>query len=268
MGESEVRRKRDDDNYVEVFDTADWPRLDRSLDGRPAWIPQRWRGTRFDPGVHGGAALVVVGVLALVVVFFTVFRDRPVAQAVPPLPVVEKSAPSTDTVPTGEVSPLETGGPPAELVVSVVGLVHAPGLVKLPDGSRIADALTAAGGVREGGDTLALNLAQRLADGDQVVVGVDGGELPATAGPAGGLAGSGGRAGSGGGADAAAGSVVDLNTADQSALDSLPGVGPVTAAAILEWRTANGKFTSVDQLGEVDGIGPVRLEKLRDLVSV
>lgn len=246
----------EDSHSVQVFDTADWPRLEEPDGAAPSWVPRRWRAVRFDPGRHGAAALVTLGALALAVVFFSVWHDRPRAQAVPPLPVVEATS-----SPSGRPSSAETEPPksPPDVVVSVVGLVHVPGLVHLPDGARIADALAAAGGVREGGDTIALNLAQRVVDGDQVVVGVDTGEPPVSTGPEGpqGVSGS-----------AAAPGLVDLNSADESALESLPGVGPVTASAIIAWRTANGEFTSVDQLGEVDGIGPVRLEKLRSLVDV
>jgi competence protein ComEA len=150
-----------------------------------------------------------------------------------------------------------------EIVVSVVGLVSTPGLVQLLPGSRVADALAAAGGVRTGGDTLALNLAQRLSDGDQIVVGV---AAPVAAPSAVGGVSTPGAAPADG--KATTGGLVDLNTATETELDALPGVGPVTAAAIIAWRTTNGKFTDVAQLGEVDGIGPVRLEKLRSQVTV
>ena len=154
--------------------------------------------------------------------------------------------------------------PPEALVVSVVGLVRTPGLVNLHSGSRIADALAAAGGVLDGAETVGLNLAQKLADGDQIVVGAadqSGGVSASSSTTAGGT--SPAAAGDSGGAG-----LVNLNTATEAELDGLPGVGPVTAAAIISWRTSNGKFTDVEQLGEVDGIGPARLAKLRVLVSV
>lgn len=250
----------DDDRPAPVFDTADWPRLEEPIGARHAWVPERWRRLRFDPGRHGAAALVAVGMIALAIVFFSVWRDRPVAHAVPPLPAVDEVESKAMSRPllTSEVR--ESPAAPPDVVVSVVGLVHTPGLVELPDGARIADALAAAGGVREGGDTLALNLARRLSDGDQVVVGVESGEPPVSTGPSDPQNGSDGAT--------AVPDVVNLNSADESELDSLPGVGPVTASAIIAWRTDNGEFTSVEQLGEVDGIGPVRLAKLRSLVEV
>lgn len=228
--------------------------------------------------------LVAVGLVAAVVAAISVWRDRPTAQAVPPLPVVEvreqqgEQDKATAPAPAGtsvdpSASPSSPPPPPAaeQIVVSVVGLVHQAGLVRLPPGSRVADALAAAGGPRPGADVLGLNMAERVDDGDQILVGAgapDGG--PTTVGSA--------RIGSGatGGGDAASGGAkppgkagkVNLNTADEAALDALPGVGPVTAAAIVSWRQSNGKFTDIEQLGEVDGIGPTRLAKLRELVTL
>jgi competence protein ComEA len=160
------------------------------------------------------------------------------------------------------------------VVVSVVGLVHTPGLVTLAPGARIADALQAAGGAVDGADTIGLNMARPLGDGEQIVVGL----APVSGQPA--VLGSSVAPGStsvsrtsppGPGSSrvpSKPGGVLDLNTATVEQLDGLPGVGPVTAAAIVAWRQANGRFTSVDQLGDVDGIGPARLDKLRPLVRV
>ena len=156
--------------------------------------------------------------------------------------------------------------------MSVVGLVHKPGLVTLASGARIADAVTTAGGALDGADLIGLNMARRVADGEQIIVGIAAppGE-PTTMGssvasepsppaPAGEPTTT--------GSAAAPGGLVDLNTATLEQLDTLPGVGPVTAAAIIAWRDANGSFTSVDQLADIDGIGPARLEKLRAQVHV
>jgi competence protein ComEA len=149
-----------------------------------------------------------------------------------------------------------------EVVVHVAGAVVSPGVRRLPPGSRVTDALDAAGGALPGADLPRINLAALLVDGQQVYVPKPGEEVPvAAAGVPGGV----GAAGSGGPVPGAA---VDLNTATAEQLDTLPGVGPATAAAIIAHREQHGPFTSVDQLLDVRGIGEARLEQLRDLVSV
>jgi competence protein ComEA len=140
-------------------------------------------------------------------------------------------------------------GPP--VLVHVVGAVRTPGLYKLKDGSRVADAVARAGGATAKADLALVNLAAPVADGTQVVV-------PAKAPPA--------AAAAGGSAPARAGPV-HLNTATVEELDALPGVGPVTAQKIIEFRQENGAFASVDELDAVPGIGPARLEELRKLVA-
>ncbi|MDH6194766.1 competence protein ComEA [Mycobacterium frederiksbergense] len=229
---------------------------DSTSDGPSGWLA----AARADPGRAGVVALAVVGVLAVLVTVFTLIRDKPppvTAANLPPVQMVSAASPT----PTG------TAGP---VVVSVIGLVHKPGLVTLEEGTRIADALAAAGGPLDGADLIGLNMARRLTDGEQIVVGiaaplgrptsmgssVTGGTSAASTAPA-----------APANAPGAPGQV-DLNSATAEQLDALPGVGPVTAAAIVAWRDAHGRFGSVDQLGEVDGIGPARLEKLRALVRV
>lgn len=230
----------------------------------PLRLIDRLRAARWQTGRGGTAALGVVGVVAALVAFVVVWREQPVPQAVPPLPSVVTGSEPAAVPPAGAAAP-----PPApeELVVSVVGLVGAPGLVTVVPGARVADALTAAGGALPGADLAGINLAQRVADGDQIVVGVLPPDPPP---PASGVSSAG--AGTSGGSSATAseggGGPVNLNTADVAALDALPGVGPVTAAAIIGWREANGPFADVEQLGEVDGIGPARLARLRALVTV
>jgi competence protein ComEA len=144
-----------------------------------------------------------------------------------------------------------------EVVVDVTGRVRSPGLVTLPAGSRVADAVAAAGGLRPGTDRTGLNLARPLVDGEQVLVGVRSAPWPQPPEPS--------QATSGG---VPAAAPVDVNTATLEQLDVLPGIGPVTAQAILDWRSAHGAFTSVDELLEVDGIGEVTLADIRDLVTV
>ena len=135
----------------------------------------------------------------------------------------------------------------ATILVHVIGAVASPGLVKLPQGARVADAIAAAGGLRGDADPAELNLASLVSDGSQVVIGT-------TSAPRGELR-EGSTAAVGVGTVAAAGAVVDLNTATLAQLDTIPGVGPVTAQAILDYRTKRGRFTKVEELQEVDGIG-------------
>ena len=147
----------------------------------------------------------------------------------------------------------------AELFVHVSGAVAAPGLYRLADGSRVVDAIAAAGGFADEADEAGVNLARPVSDGEQLVVPVVGAEEP---GGAGGSGGSGGAGGSGGDGK------VDLNRATVAELDTLPRIGPALAARIIEWREANGRFTSVEDLLAVPGIGDKMLEALRPLVRV
>lgn len=235
-------------------------------DSPPAAGPAAWLARiRADPGRAGIVALGAVGVVAVLVTVLTLVGDRSPAVVSAKLPPVEPAS-SAAAMPAPEAA--------EPVVVSVVGLVHTPGLVTLEPGARIADALDAAGGALDGADMLGLNMARRVADGEQIVVGI--GAPPGQPTEMGssvvaGADGAAGGAAAGPPASAAPGGPtgpVDLNTATVEQLDTLPGIGPVTAAAIVSWRDSNGRFTSVDQLGEVDGIGPVRLAKLRDLVLV
>ena len=145
-----------------------------------------------------------------------------------------------------------TGLPSSRVVVDVVGAVRRPGLYRLAQGSRIADALTRAGGATGKAELAQVNLAAPLADGEQVVVPKRG-----TAGVAAGASQS---------SPGAPAAPVQLSTATLEQLDSLPGVGPVTAQKILDYRQKHGAFQSVDELDAVPGIGPKRLDQLRDLV--
>jgi competence protein ComEA len=145
-----------------------------------------------------------------------------------------------------------TGLPSSRVVVDVVGAVRRPGLYRLAQGSRIADALTRAGGATTRADLAQVNLAAPLADGEQVVVPRRGAGIVPT--------------GAGLGSAAGPAAPVQLSTATLEQLDSLPGVGPVTAQKILDYRQEHGAFQSVDELDAVPGIGPKRLEQLRELV--
>ncbi|GEL96206.1 hypothetical protein CCO02nite_28640 [Cellulomonas composti] len=194
-------------------------------------------------------AVVAVVALALVAggVALRVAAGRPGAPVVLPVPAPTTSAPAqVEADPDATVV--------GELVVDVVGAVTHPGVVRLPAGARVVDALAAAGGALPEADLPRLNLARPLVDGEQVVV-LRPGEQPASAA----------TVPDGAAPDAPA--VVDLNTADAAALDALPGIGPVLAARIVEYR-AEHPFGTVDDLEDVPGIGPTLLEELRDLVRV
>jgi len=177
--------------------------------------------------------------------------------------------PSTASEPSaqGETSGAVTASgaeSPGRLVVDVAGKVHHPGIVELAQGSRVVDAIAAAGGALPGVSLVSLNLARLLVDGEQIVVGVRVPVLVGAPPPSGsGLPGSGY-----GTTTTPAIERVQLNTATSEQLDTLPGIGPVTAQAILQWRADNGPFTSVDELLEVSGIGDATLGDIRPYVYV
>lgn len=196
---------------------------------------------------------------ALAVTSWWLVRAKETAVVTPvaaPAVVGESSGGASPAATPGGGVPSPATGTAAEVVVDVAGKVRRPGLVVLPAGSRVADALEAAGGARRGVDLQPLNLARVLVDGEQIVVGAP----PGTATPGGTSVPT--------PSDGAPGGLVNLNTATQPELEELPGVGPVTAAAIIEWRTRHGGFASVEDLLEVSGIGEVTLERLAPLVTV
>ncbi|MFC8394652.1 helix-hairpin-helix domain-containing protein [Streptomyces sp. NPDC057238] len=219
----------------------------------PLWVQTRC-------GLERRSVIALSALLVLAVGFavqhFWAGRTQPVRA-----PEVVRAA-----VPHGERSTDGEGGRSAghtakagasagpEIVVDVSGKVRDPGIHRLPAGSRVEDALRAAGGVRPGTRTDTLNRARFLVDGEQVVVG---GPVPAAAAPGG---------GTGTAAGAGPTAPVSLNTATLDQLDALPGVGPVLAQHILDYRTRNGGFHAVDELREVNGIGDRRFADLRNLV--
>ena len=178
-----------------------------------------------------------------------------------PAPPVESLMPRATPVP----APTSTG--PATVVVHVAGAVVRPGVYTLPAGSRVVDAVTAAGGAVRGADLAAVNLAIVLVDTEQVYIPLLGREGSRALVAPRLRPGSGGGAG-GGAANNGPSAKVDLNTATAEQLDALPGVGPATAAAIVDHRTRHGPFASVDGLLDVAGIGETKLAALRDLVVV
>jgi competence protein ComEA len=236
-------------------------------------IPIGLRGAAVDPTLRGAVGLAVLALVAALIALGLVWRGAPRPVAVPEAPAVVGAPAGAAPGSTASASP----SPPATaagLVVDVAGKVRRPGVVTLPAGARVADALRSAGGVLPGTDTSALSLARKLVDGEQVLV--TGRPGPPAAAPSGGAAGSGdtATAGSGGaasgtsGADPSSAGPLDLNAATVEQLDGLPGVGPVLAGRIIEWRTAHNGFASVDQLREVKGLGGKTGTELLPLVRV
>jgi competence protein ComEA len=199
--------------------------------------------------VGAGAVAVAIGIAAWLVVRSQA-APVPVPDAVPEaMPAAEPLVEAPDAGATAAAA-----APDAELTVDVAGRVRRPGIAVLPAGSRVVDALKAAGGARRGVDLTGLNLARQLVDGEQILVG-----LPAPSGVA---------ASVGAPDSSPAGPLVNLNTADETTLETLPGVGPVTAAAIVAWRTEHGGFTAVEELLEVDGIGDATLAEIAPHVTI
>jgi len=190
------------------------------------------------------AGLLVVAVIVLLGSRFLL--HRPSASAALERPIVGSAEAGSGRAPA----------PSPKLVVYVVGAVHRPGLYRVPTGSRVADAVSQAGGLTRRADSAGVNLAAPVADGEQLVVPA---RLPVAVAAAQG-------APVGGVGSAAPAGPVQLSVATAEQLDSLPGIGPVTAEKIVAYRTAHGAFRSVDELDEVPGIGPSRVEQLRGLV--
>ena len=188
--------------------------------------------------------LATIAVAASVLLVWWLLSGRPeTSEPAAPLAFGESSATAGSPKP-----------PAAELIVDVVGKVRKPGIVTVPKGSRVYQAIEAAGGLKGRVDTASLNMARVLTDGEQILVGLEPADAPAAA--------------AGDSSGSPAGPKVNLNTATAEQLDTLPGVGPVTAQAILDWREENGRFGSVEDLLDVKGIGDATLAELRDHVSV
>ncbi|MDX6221833.1 MAG: competence protein ComEA [Frankiales bacterium] len=197
---------------------------------------------RLEPARTGVAALLVLGLIAAAAAGVMLVRAQPSAS---PTTLPTRASSSSHTVVSGSPSPS------AMLWVDVTGKVHHPGVFKLRTGSRVVDAVRAAGGALAGTSLDSLNLAAKLTDGQQVAVGA----AAAAVAPA------------AGGAPGAATAPVNLNTATVEQLQTLPGIGPVLAQRIIDYRTAHGPFASVDGLQQVGGIGPSKFSQLKDHVS-
>lgn len=255
--------------------------LDESRDPRPLELPSTLAGGRYGVSRQAivGVALVVAVAVAMLAGRTVLARQDAAPQpvATSPTGVGATSAEFDDeptTAPAGAsatpgAAPTTPGGAPtptAVVTVHVVGQVRRPGIVTLDAGARVADAIEEVGGATGRADLDGVNLARLLVDGEQVVVPKPGETAPPAGAPA-----QGPPAGGGAGAPGAApapGTPVNLNTADLATLETLPGVGPVLAQRILDWRTEHGRFTAVEELGEVSGIGDKIYAQLAPEVTV
>ncbi len=211
--------------------------------GLPDPVPPRAGGFRgvfaaLDPGRRGVRSLAAVALIAIAVAGFFAWRARPRVE-----PVAASPQPAAAASPSGSAAPV---------VVAVSGRVQHPGLVRLPAGARVADAIDAAGGALPDTDLSSVNLARKVADGELIAIGVP--APPGAAAPA----------ASGG----AGGGPLNLNTATEAQFEALPGIGPVLAQHIVDYRTKHGQFRSVDELKQVDGLGAARFAQLKPLVTV
>ena len=256
---------------------------ERDEDVRGGWIPEsirpeRLRDARWTLSPRHVVVLAAVLAIGLSWAAWQVFRARPetLPDTRPPTtvtsgaPVAQPGGSSPDAAqPSPGTQPPSTGatqgspGVPGQtagvvVVVDVAGKVRRPGLVRAPAGSRVADVLTLAGGPLPGVDLTTLNLARQVTDGEQIIVGQPNPPPPTTA-PG---------ATTSSAPTAPPNTPVNLNTATLDQLDALPGVGPVLAQRILDYRTQNGPFTTIDQLQEVPGVGPKKFDSLKPHVRL
>ncbi|MFI5916593.1 helix-hairpin-helix domain-containing protein [Dactylosporangium sp. NPDC051541] len=211
------------------------PKRDDDYPWDEAFQERRRPLAAFDPGRPGWRVLLAVAVVVVVGAAGLFWWKRPQVSAAPPVGAVSAAGPSA-------------APSPVVLIVSVTGKVNRPGLVRLPAGSRVADAIEAAGGVANGVDLAGLNLARKVVDGEMIAVGITP-PPAAAAGPTG-------------------GGLVDLNTASVADLRTLPGIGEVLAQRIIDYREAHGGFRAVTDLRQVEGIGDAKFKQLKDRVTV
>lgn len=216
-------------------------------------------------------ALAVVAAFVVVISAFLAWRARPSTVSVAPGAAIPATAGAGGGPPTNSAAAVQPSasaiGAATMLVVAVEGKVRHPGLVRLPPGSRIADAIDAAGGAEPGTDLSFVNLAQKVVDGELIVIGVTPpGGVAATTGT--GSSGAGGSGAGGPSGTAQPGAPINLNAATEADLDTLPGIGPALAQRIIDYRTQHGAFRSVDELRNVSGIGDAKFAEIKDLVTV
>lgn len=244
--------------------TTRWGRLVRR------WVPVSVREAHTRPDKPSGLVLALVAAAAAALAAVGVWWSQPAPTQLPePGPQLLPAAVSDNSVSTAQEPEARPGEkevetadaqpavvpPSGPILVSVTGRVQHPGLVTVDSSARVADAIAAAGGVLDDDDLTGLNLARILNDGDSVVVG----------GPHGSIVES--EVDTDNGHATIDAGRVNINTADQTELETLPGVGPVTAQSILEWRQDNGNFTDVAEIQAVSGIGPATFARLVDLIT-
>lgn len=197
-----------------------------------------------------GAGVVLVLLALAIAVLVTALGPRGSSQTLVP----DEPAPARAEPTTGSDDSIESDQNAPDVFVHIIGAVNNPGLYQLHDGDRAVDAVAAAGGLAADADQAQLNLARFISDGEQIVVPRVGEAPPVSPG---GAAGAVGQAGT-----------VNINSADASALEELPGVGPALAVRIVEWREANGPFAAVDDLLNVTGIGQKKLDGMRESIAL
>lgn len=219
--------------------------MERETGPRARWVAER----------RPAAAFIVTAIVAAGIAVAVTLASAPGVQPIAAPQIAATGSPMmSDQSASAETGKTDGGAP--SIVVSVIGLVASPGLVTLPEGSRVADAVAACGGALPGTDLNTINLARVLSDGEQIPVGVPGvtpnlGTASGTSAPGSGLT-----------------TKVNINLAAADDLDALPGIGPVLAKRIVDFRAKNGKFKTVNDLGQVSGIGPTVLSNIKDLVTV
>lgn len=229
-------------------------------------VPNTWRDRLEALAGNRRETWVIACVVAAAVLGALLLWNRRAPTTIAP-PSTYASPPAPAYATSGATAPEVTPSPGATpqavglMYVHVAGAVRRPGLYELPSGARVADAIRAARGPRAGADIDALNLAELVTDGQKIYVARRGESPPpgSSSGYATGAAPLSGSTPTG---------VISLNSADQAALETIPGIGPVTASAILDYRSQIGSFSSIDQLLEVSGIGPATLEAIRPYITL
>ena len=240
-------------------------------------LPPVLRGGALDPAVRGALGLAVLALIAALVAGCYAWQSRPRTVALPQVTgsAVPKAQPQLTAHPVADPvrsegsSSLAAGASPmTDVVVHVAGKVRRPGVVTLAASARVNDAVVAAGGALPGTDLSSVDLARHVVDGEQILVGVAGTPAAMSAASPAAEPGNGAAVQGHPATGIGPGEVLNLNTAGQEQLDSLPGVGPVLAQRIIAWRTEHGGFHSVEELREVKGLGGKKFGDIAPMVRV